>query len=229
MEGSSLTVDNFLKDGVWVTFKLKEFFENDLINLITSIDIRNGEDSLELMYNLSGIEGANQPPRLLNSWLSPPSDWIKVNIDAAFHNSYKASIGGVFRDHYGRFLLDFGKPLTHWDAVVVELQVILAIKLVIKEWMLHYKGLIIEGDNMNVINFIKEMVKKGGNDSIDLSFIKDFDFVVFKCVDRGSNKLANLCANFACFSSFIWNNVTLSDIPPSFITLLEEESDNYRK
>ncbi|KAI0526865.1 hypothetical protein KFK09_002457 [Dendrobium nobile] len=108
------------------------------------------------------IEDANQPPRLLNSWHSPPPDWIKVNIDAALHNSYKAGIKCVFRDHYGRFLLAFGKPITHWDTAAVELQAILAIKLVIKKWMLDYKGLIIEGDNMNVINFIKKMVKKGG-------------------------------------------------------------------
>ncbi|KAI0524596.1 hypothetical protein KFK09_003973 [Dendrobium nobile] len=323
MKSNSLLVENFLKNGVWNTLKLKEFFGEELIKLISSTILREGEDHLELIYKLSGktlstlvaeallneimesspstqfdkmklnlriklfwwklidnaiptyhflyfrrlqgydkcprgcdevenighiifgcmkikeviavlnkwgfgIESANQPLWLLNSWHSPPPDWIKVNIDASLHNSYKAGIGGVFRDNYGWFLLAFENPLIHWDAVAVELQAILALKLVIKDWMLNYKGLIIEGDNMNVINFIKVLVNKGGNESFDISFIKRFDYVIFNCVDRGSNKLADLCANFACFSSFMCNNVSLSDIPPSFINLLEKELDACR-
>ncbi|PKU68421.1 hypothetical protein MA16_Dca025911 [Dendrobium catenatum] len=66
------------------------------------------------------------------------------------------------------------------------------------------------------------MVDKGGNELRDLSFIKDFHFVVFNCVDRECNKLADLCANYACISSFLWDDVVMKKIPPSFINLLKE-------
>ncbi|PKU68964.1 hypothetical protein MA16_Dca002232 [Dendrobium catenatum] len=62
----------------------------------------------------------------------------------------------------------------------------------------------------------------------DLSFIKDFNFVIFNCVNRESNKLANLYANYAYFSSFIWDDVSMNKIPPPFINLLKEESPAFR-
>ncbi|PKU82760.1 hypothetical protein MA16_Dca015157 [Dendrobium catenatum] len=72
------------------------------------------------------------------------------------------------------------------------------------------------------------MVAKGGSELGDLSFIKDFHFVIFNCVNRKSNKLADLCANYAYFNSFIWDDVTKNKIPPSFINSLKEESDAFR-
>ncbi|XP_020691984.1 uncharacterized protein LOC110106420 [Dendrobium catenatum] len=103
-----------------------------------------------------GFKDVNQPTRLFNSWLPPPPDWIKVNIDAALHNSYKAGMGGVFRDHHGRLLLAFVCNLIHWDSGALELQAITYLKNIFKDWMLEYKGLIIEEDNKNVINLIKK-------------------------------------------------------------------------
>ncbi|KAL0915985.1 hypothetical protein M5K25_013459 [Dendrobium thyrsiflorum] len=77
----------------------------------------------------SGIWGANQSYRLLNlSWYPPPPDWIKVNVDASLLPSYKAGIGGIFRDHKGRFLLAFAKSCVHWDVGSLELSTTLYIK-----------------------------------------------------------------------------------------------------
>ncbi|XP_020701904.1 uncharacterized protein LOC110113604 [Dendrobium catenatum] len=53
-KGSCIMVENFLNDGNWNTVKLKKFFGDDLIDLIFSIEIRNGEDKVELMHKLSG-------------------------------------------------------------------------------------------------------------------------------------------------------------------------------
>ncbi|PKU82105.1 hypothetical protein MA16_Dca004122 [Dendrobium catenatum] len=72
------------------------------------------------------------------------------------------------------------------------------------------------------------MVNNGGSELGDLSFIKDFHFVVFNYVNRECNKLADLCANYACISSFIWDDLVMNKIPPSFINLLKEESNAIR-
>ncbi|XP_020681242.1 uncharacterized protein LOC110098680 [Dendrobium catenatum] len=110
--------------------------------------------------SLQGILDVNQPTRLLNNyWYPPPPDWIKVNIDTSLCPSYKAGIGDVFHDHKGRFLMAFGQKWIHWDIASLELQAILSIKDVVKYWMFAYKGLIIEGDNKIVINFIQDIVR----------------------------------------------------------------------
>jgi len=44
--------------------------------------------------------------------------------------------------------------------------------------MFDHKGLIIEGDSINVINYIKKSMDDGGEEIRDISFIKDFHFVV---------------------------------------------------
>ncbi|XP_020682074.1 uncharacterized protein LOC110099309 [Dendrobium catenatum] len=55
IEGGNLIVDSFICDGVWNMIKLKEFFGEELLSLITSINIQNdlGEDRIELIHNLS--------------------------------------------------------------------------------------------------------------------------------------------------------------------------------
>jgi len=54
-------------------------------------------------------------------------------------------------------------------------------------------------------------------------FLKDFGNVIFNCVDRNSNKLVDLCANYAICSDFIWDEISSNKVPPSFINLLKEE------
>ncbi|KAL0906116.1 hypothetical protein M5K25_024581 [Dendrobium thyrsiflorum] len=123
----------------------------------------------------SGHWDANQP-RLLNRWHPPPPDWIKVNVDASLLPSYKAGIAGVFRDYNGRFPLAFGHACVHWDVSRLELLAIQSIKDVITDWMFNYKGLIIEGDNINIIKFLLDAVRRGGQDLGELTFIKDFNY-----------------------------------------------------
>ncbi|PKU60326.1 hypothetical protein MA16_Dca027501 [Dendrobium catenatum] len=66
--------------------------------------------------------------------------------------------------------------------------------------------------------------RKGNYKEKDLGFLKDFDFVIFNCIGRETNNLGNLCANYALFSSFSWEEYYLNKVPPLFFNILKEES-----
>ncbi|PKU83103.1 hypothetical protein MA16_Dca024170 [Dendrobium catenatum] len=172
-------------------------------------------------HQISGRLGVNQQGLLDKSWHPPPPEWIKFNLDASFHSSYKGGVGGICRDHKGRLLLAFGRSCVHWDIAHVESLAIKTINEVFKEWMLEYNGIIIEGDNFNIIKLIHKKIKSGME---GLSFINNFNHVICNWVKRDSNKLADLCANYAILSSFDWEDITLNKIPPYFLELLKEES-----
>ncbi|KAH0461442.1 hypothetical protein IEQ34_009017 [Dendrobium chrysotoxum] len=95
------------------------------------------------------------------SWHPPPPRWIKVNIDATLLQSYKASIGGVFRDRKGRFIVAFGFKCIHWDNGYLELLAICSLKKVVKEWMMEANGIIIVGDNYNIIKYLQDSIGEG--------------------------------------------------------------------
>ncbi|KAL0903259.1 hypothetical protein M5K25_027621 [Dendrobium thyrsiflorum] len=44
---------------------------------------------------------------------------------------------------------------------------------------------------------------------------------------RDCNKLADLCASYAILGSFIWEDISSLEVPPSFVKLLKEESGIY--
>ncbi|KAI0499297.1 hypothetical protein KFK09_020200 [Dendrobium nobile] len=166
--------------------------------------------------DISGKWGVNQLGKLLDvHWHPPPPGWIKFNFDASLLQSYKGGIGGICRDSKDRFLLAFGYPITHWDVSKLEMLVAISFQNVLKDDMMKYDGIIIEGDNANVIKALQDnMVHK-----IDdlRGMFKDYRNIIFNCIDRKCNKLADLCANYAIVSSFIWddlvlNKVSLSDL-----------------
>ncbi|KAH0460401.1 hypothetical protein IEQ34_011064 [Dendrobium chrysotoxum] len=129
----------------------------------------------------TGNWDANQSIRLSNLWHPPPPDWLKVNVDASLCPSYKAGIAGV--------LLAYGKSCIHWDASQLELVAIQSLKEVIKDWMFKYKGLIIEGDNYNIMRYLQGTLNKGLHEMEDLAFIKEFNHVIFNCIGRNCNKI----------------------------------------
>ncbi|XP_020684353.2 uncharacterized protein LOC110100971 [Dendrobium catenatum] len=108
----------------------------------------------------TGNWDVNQSKRLSNSWQPPPPEWLKVNVDASLLTSYKAGLAGVFRDCKGRFLYVFGIKCIHWDIAKLELLAIYSLKEQMKDWMFQYKGIIIEGDNSNIISFIQKTWEK---------------------------------------------------------------------
>ncbi|KAI0530858.1 hypothetical protein KFK09_000406 [Dendrobium nobile] len=92
--------------------------------------------------------------RLSSHWHPPPPGWIKINVDGVLKKKCRTGVGGVARDDKGRFLLAFGNSLQHWDAAQTELCAVLFLKNVVKEWMFEAQGVIIEGDNKNIINLL---------------------------------------------------------------------------
>ncbi|KAH0454948.1 hypothetical protein IEQ34_016872 [Dendrobium chrysotoxum] len=135
----------------------------------------------------------------------------------------------VVRDDKGRFLLAFGDNYLHWDTAQVELEAVYFIKNVVQDWMCEAQGLIIDGDNYNIINILQLALKNwksSGRIDEKLGFLQDFYQVLFAYCNRDGNKLANVCANLAVVRDFIWYDLSVDDIPPSFLLCLKEECDS---
>ncbi|XP_028550183.1 uncharacterized protein LOC114579524 [Dendrobium catenatum] len=129
-------------------------------------------------FNL-GFWDVNQSLRLSKSWHPLPPNWLKVNVDASLLSSHKAGIAAVFRDSKGRFFFAYGKSLQHWDIAQLEMLAIQSLKEVIKDWMFKYKGIIIEGDNSNIISYFKNAWKTGRFKDDEMSSI-NFCYIVLK-------------------------------------------------
>ncbi|PKU62415.1 hypothetical protein MA16_Dca028199 [Dendrobium catenatum] len=162
----------------------------------------------------SDLWDVNQPLRLSKTWHPSLPEWLKINVDASLDTSYKAGIGGVIRDSKGRFLVAFGKKYIHWDVYYLELLAIKSLKEIIKHWMFKYKAAIIEGDNANVIRRLQKARINDFKGEEGFDFFREFNYVIFPCVDRGSNKLADWCPKYATASNFIWEELCLNKIPP---------------
>ncbi|KAH0463875.1 hypothetical protein IEQ34_006661 [Dendrobium chrysotoxum] len=107
---------------------------------------------------------------------------------------------------------------------------ILALREVLQDCMFEVKGIIIYGDNFNVMKYVQSMMNNKDVEAAylkqeDLSFLRDFNQVIFQFLNRSCNKLAICCANFACSSDFIWDDNGCNNIPPYFVSLLKEECD----
>ncbi|PKU71106.1 hypothetical protein MA16_Dca011547 [Dendrobium catenatum] len=104
----------------------------------------------------------------------------------------------------------FGFTYLHWDSSQVKVQSILALRSFFQYWMLAFNGIIIEGDNNNVIElFQKTMLNKDGVKERtlnwkDLYFLNDVKQVLFLCVNRDCNKLLDMCANYAFFFKIVF-------------------------
>ncbi|KAI0493888.1 hypothetical protein KFK09_024014 [Dendrobium nobile] len=124
--------------------------------------------------------GTNLLRESSNTWFPEPKEWIKINLDVSLLSSNLVGIGGVFRDHKGRLISAFGKKKTHWDVAQLEMEAVLTVKEFLKSWMLECMGLIIEGDNVNIIHFIQDLLKKNKWpldrwSAKDLLFLNDFN------------------------------------------------------
>ncbi|PKU64482.1 hypothetical protein MA16_Dca008405 [Dendrobium catenatum] len=95
-----------------------------------------------------------------------------------------AGIGGIFKDYRGRFILAFGKKLIHWDIAQLEMKATFTVKDYVKDWMLDFKGVIVESDNINAITYLQNSLKSNkcnldNNSFKDSFFFNDFNKLVF--------------------------------------------------
>ncbi|PKU78815.1 hypothetical protein MA16_Dca000158 [Dendrobium catenatum] len=146
-----------------------------------------------------------------------------------FYQIMWLDLGGVARDDKGRFLIAFGVNTMHWDISQVELMAVLYFKNIIREGMFEAQGIIIEVDNYNILEILQSAmntwkVSKCIEDN--LSFLLDFKQVLFSYTKRDCNKLVDICANLALKNSFVWDDISFEDIPPSFLFCLKEECDS---
>ncbi|XP_028555487.1 uncharacterized protein LOC110107984 [Dendrobium catenatum] len=161
--------------------------------------------------------------KLFSSWRPPPPGWVKINVDAAMCSNYLAGTAGVCRDDKGRLLLAFGTQHVHWDIGHLELQAVYMLKNFLQEWMVEAQGVIIEGDNFNIIKRLQQALKRFKNKGFleyDLSFVSEFNQITFSFTTRNGNKLVDCCANYALGKSFIWHDLSSTEIPPSFLVML---------
>ncbi|PKU70999.1 Putative ribonuclease H protein [Dendrobium catenatum] len=174
----------------------------------------------------------NQPIGLPSHklWCAPPPNWLKVNFDGALLQSNRAGLGVVIRDHEGKLVVAAGHQIEHWDATTTELFAAQAIHLVIEDWMLDRDGLIVEGDSLSAINWLRQMCNPTGKihrmvDGPNVSFLCSFKQVIFQHINRHSNRPADFCAHLGILGNFLWKNIDCVDIPLTFVHLLREESD----
>lgn len=114
-----------------------------------------------------------------------------------------------------------GASLHHWDNTYVELQAIAAVKQIIKPWMHEWKGIIIEGDNLSVVNYMKQSMQKEAwqgrsQHTPDISFLSDFHQVLFSHTCRYHNCLADFCADQAFHTDFVWFDAYIYTISLTF-------------
>ncbi|PKU84811.1 hypothetical protein MA16_Dca020522 [Dendrobium catenatum] len=78
-------------------------------------------------YDLITVNWDSNQLRLFSSTWNPPppTEWIKLNVDASLHKDYTAGIGGVIRGSKGRFLFAFGFKRIHWDIMDLEMKALL--------------------------------------------------------------------------------------------------------
>ncbi|KAI0488528.1 hypothetical protein KFK09_028363 [Dendrobium nobile] len=175
--------------------------------------------------------GANHPREFQTIWHHPPLGWIKINVDAALQPSYNAGIGGCFRDDKGILLVGFGENRTHWDIANLKLEAVMLVRKYLEPWMIECKGLIIEGDNINVIKFIQNSLNKAKWQSYNrieenLLFLADFNKVIFNQIHRNCNRVADMCATFALDNNFCFESYSFANIPSSLGFLLKKECEH---
>ncbi|XP_020687616.2 uncharacterized protein LOC110103303 [Dendrobium catenatum] len=140
-------------------------------------------------------------------------------------------IGIVIRDDQGQLVVAAGWCITHWDSTQVELMAIQYIEKLLVGWMLEVNGLIIEGDNASVIQYMEkfkeqELWKLRPDAGGGLDWFGSLQNVLFVHVRREFNSAAHFCAQRAIEDSFVWNldDSVSTCIPQEFLSFLEDDS-----
>ncbi|KAK8479877.1 hypothetical protein V6N12_019153 [Hibiscus sabdariffa] len=89
----------------------------DIVSIVEDELLEIGSTVSELTGIYAPLRHAEQP-----RWIAPPHECIKLNVDTAVSpTNHKASVGGVFRDAQGRWILDFSRFVGRCDVLVAKI------------------------------------------------------------------------------------------------------------
>lgn len=149
-------------------------------------------------------------------------------MDGALLPNHSGGLGAVFRDSEGQLIRAAGKQVTHWDAGQVEMLAISFIRDCLEQQHLDFDGIVIEGDNVNVLTHVKDRLQRRfwstrPQDAYTFDFLLQFKQLIVNHVTRNSNSVAHFCAQRAIDFSFCWDEIPPAY--PSLIVLLREDKD----
>ncbi|KAK8935604.1 hypothetical protein KSP39_PZI013846 [Platanthera zijinensis] len=166
----------------------------------------------------SGCWGTSRPSWLFRSpsWYPPPPGWIKINVDGSLQTSRQAGLGIVMRNEVGLVLMVAGFAWQHWDPGRVEFEPVCSIRRIVQPTLLNARGVIIEGDAANVMDFCSNVAKQTARSIVsqmeeDLTFLWEFSAVRFQYIGRAANRVADFCARLVCEGDFTWTSGCGSD------------------
>ncbi|XP_020596204.1 uncharacterized protein LOC110036164 [Phalaenopsis equestris] len=124
-------------------------------------------------------------------WTLPKFGWTKINIDGS-HKSQSAGIGGVFRNHEGKFILYFQSPIKAVHSLEEECQAIFWAINLARSCLLDQ--LWVESDSLQLINFFHGISETPWNLICWMSGIHQllkFCSIKFSHIHREGNRPSN--------------------------------------
>jgi len=186
--------------------------------------------ALDVCYHLITVNESSDVPisRLpTQRWQRPPSNTLKVNIDAAFVAETNAgAIGAVARDDAGDFLMAMTKRLPAVaSALAAEAEALRAgVQLI---YSVSHGSVIMETDSLELVGLWNNKETQRSEFTPIFSDIQEMSssFSSFYVVHarRSANKAAHVCASYAEHSAFdVWAND-----PPSFLLQILQDDCNH--
>lgn len=131
-------------------------------------------------------------------------------MDGALQRSHAGGIGLVIRDCQGVLVAAAGWEVSHWDSTQVELLAISYVGRIVCDQMFEAKGVIIEGDNAGVIQYMQNFKQHADwrsrpTEGDKFDWMSLFHKVIFVHTYRRYNRAAPFCAQRAIHSSFFWS------------------------
>lgn len=122
-------------------------------------------------HGVGKVQGFAQPL----SWLPPPRNQQKWNVDASVNTARESSaIGDVLRDHLGNFKCMFSSPIPPIEINCAEILAIYrAIQISINNDNIKKHSIIIESDSVNAVKWCNDDVGGPWNLNFQLNFIRN--------------------------------------------------------
>ncbi|KAF0931773.1 hypothetical protein E2562_005755 [Oryza meyeriana var. granulata] len=129
------------------------------------------------------------------TWRKPEAGWMKLNFDGSSKNSTRiASIGGVYRDHEGAFVLGYAERIGTATSSVAELAALRrGLELAVRNG---WQRVWAEGDYKMVVNVVHDHAEVRSEEDMRqwreiAALLQLFDDMAVSHVYRGGNKVAH--------------------------------------